>query len=45
MIKVLSFVFLLSIIFGEVVEISDLKYSAIIERDKWGVPHIYGHRD
>ena len=45
MIKVLSFVFLLSITFGEVVEISDLKYSATIERDEWGVPHIYGNRD
>ena len=45
MIKVLSFVFLLSIIFGQVVEISDLKYSATIERDEWGVPHIYGNRD
>ena len=45
MIKVLSFVFLFSVIFGKVVEISDLKYSATIERDEWGVPHIYGNRD
>ena len=37
MIKVLSFVFLSSIIFGQVVEISDLKYSATIERDRWGI--------
>ena len=30
---------------GETIEISDSVFSAKIERDEWGVPHIYGKRD
>ena len=30
---------------GETIAISDSVFSAKIERDEWGVPHIYGKRD
>ena len=30
---------------GDVIELFDSTYSARIERDEWGVPHIYGKRD
>ena len=30
---------------GETIEINDSVFSAKIERDEWGVPHIYGERD
>ena len=30
---------------GETIAITDSVFSAKIERDEWGVPHIYGKRD
>ena len=31
--------------FGNILKINDSTYSSVIERDQWGVPHIYGERD
>ena len=31
--------------YGESISIKSLEFSAKIERDEWGVPHIYGKRD
>ena len=31
--------------YGNILEINDSIYSSVIERDQWGVPHIYGNRD
>ena len=31
--------------FGNILKINDSIYSSVIERDQWGVPHIYGERD
>jgi len=32
-------------LYGESISIKSLEFSAKIERDEWGVPHIYGKRD
>ena len=31
--------------YGNILKINDSIYSSVIERDQWGVPHIYGNRD
>ena len=39
------FTILISNSFGNILKINDSIYSSVIERDQWGVPHIYGNRD
>ena len=39
------FTILTSNSFGNILKINDSTYSSVIERDQWGVPHIYGERD
>ena len=34
-----------SLLFGNLLEINSGGFRAKIERDEWGVPHIYGERD
>ena len=45
--KVISLILLFNFIIGNqnVVTVNDSLFSAKIERDDWGVPHIYGKRD
>ena len=46
-IKLCIFIFLIisHFLYGESISIKSLEFSAKIERDEWGVPHIYGKRD
>ncbi len=43
----LKFIFIIFTgnIFADILKVSDSSYSAVIERDQWGVPHVYGDRD